>query len=155
MLKLLFFAILLFVSACNPRLWCERNFPPTPITQIETVIRDTTLYLPGATVYDTLSLTDTLIRTHTIVDSAGRAQLVWWKDALRAPVSPLFACARYALYPDGQNRKGKTNSRGNASAKSDVTDFSKRVGDRLSSGRLRFVVRKAVWQAALARSRFF
>lgn len=47
----------------------------------ETVYRDTTLYLPGATVRETVYQPgDTLFCERTVVDSTGRAQLRWWRD---------------------------------------------------------------------------
>ncbi len=155
MLKLLLFAILLFVAACNPRLWCERNYPPTPITQIETVIRDTTLYLPGATVYDTLSLTDTLIRTHTIVDSAGRAQLVWWKDSYGRL---LVRCSRApdTLYiPTVKTVKEKQTVVVTPPRSPTLPIFLKGLGIGCLLGAVGLWFARLVWQAALARSRLF
>lgn len=75
------FFCLLFValSACNPRLWCDRNYPP--IEKIE--VMDTTIYLKGDLVRDTISFEklNTIEKNTVIVDSVGKAKLSYYVDA--------------------------------------------------------------------------
>lgn len=73
--------LILFVTGCNPRVWCARNYPPIPT--IERIRVDSLVITPGATVYDTLIFNqkDTLFHERIIVDSTGRAQLRIFKDA--------------------------------------------------------------------------
>lgn len=59
--------------------YCARHYPPQAETRVET--RDTTIYLAGASVYDTLRFTDSLLTERVIIDSTGRAQLSWLRDA--------------------------------------------------------------------------
>lgn len=78
---LLHFIIIFAIIGCNPRVWCERNYPPIP--NIERVRVDSLIFTPGATVYDTINLNsrDTLFHERLIIDSTGRAQLRIYKDA--------------------------------------------------------------------------
>lgn len=71
--------ILLVLCGCNPRIWCERNYPP--IIQYEKVRVDSLIFLEGATVYDTIRSRDTLLKERIIIDSTGRAQLKIMRDA--------------------------------------------------------------------------
>lgn len=67
------------LTACNPRVWCERNYPPIP--SFERIRVDSLIFTPGATVYDTVNFRDTLFHERVIVDSTGRASLKLVRDA--------------------------------------------------------------------------
>lgn len=80
-----FFVLILLMHLCScapKRAVCERNYGPCGQATTERVIEryDTTLYLPGATVYDTLHLHDTLRMERTLLDTTGRAQLRFWRN---------------------------------------------------------------------------
>lgn len=72
------------LPGCAPsRQWCERNYGPCGYASTaETLVyRDTTLYLPGAAVADTICLTDTLLlpgHVRVLTDTTGRARLTWY-----------------------------------------------------------------------------
>lgn len=76
-------AVILAFTGCAPtRKACETNYGPCGVmSERERIVyKDTTIYLPGATV--TQVLTDSLIKhTVTVVaDSTGRAELRYWRN---------------------------------------------------------------------------
>lgn len=80
LLLLVVLAVVLLFTSCNPRAWCQRNYPPQLLR--ETVVRDTTIYLQGATVHDTLFKLYELYTggVRLIKDSSDRVELTTMRD---------------------------------------------------------------------------
>lgn len=82
-MKILILFLLFILSSCVTQQRCFEKFGSNEHTVTTHTYKDTTIYVQGATVRDTLKLTEckTEFYPHIITDSTGKAQLRWYKDA--------------------------------------------------------------------------
>lgn len=73
--------VFIFHGCAPTRETCERNYGPCGYAETREIIRDTTVYLPGATL--TVRTRDTLRteKRYVITDSTGSLTATYWRDA--------------------------------------------------------------------------